>query len=56
MKVSEEFAGNYLKAADVPQPRVFTMTATQHEQMPDGVSKPVLRLQNETRGLVGAVR
>ena len=52
MKVSKEFAGNYLKAADIPQPVIYTMATDGKETMPDKSIKDVLRFQGEKRGLV----
>ena len=52
MKISEAFSGNYLKAADLAQPLVYVITVVEQETMPDGASKPVVRFQNENRGLV----
>ena len=53
MKISEAFAGNFLKAADLPQPRVFTMATVFAETIgEEKQSKPILRFLGEQRGLV----
>lgn len=53
MKISEAFAGNYLKAADLPAPKVFTMqTVTQETLGEDKETKPFIKFHGEQRGLV----
>lgn len=53
MRISEAFSGNYLKAADLPQPRVFVIqSATMQTIGEEKTSKPVLRFIGEQRGLV----
>jgi hypothetical protein len=53
MRISEAFSGNYLKAADLPQPRVFIIQAVGMETIgEERSSKPVIRFQGEQRGLV----
>lgn len=52
MKISEQFAGSYLKAQDLPQPRVMTITGCHQATMPDGTSKPALSFQNEQQQLI----
>lgn len=52
MKMSEQFAGNYFKAADLPQPRVLTIQAVTQEKMPEGDAKPVMRFVGEQQQLV----
>ena len=36
MKISQTFAGSYLKAADVPQPKLVTIEAVIMAKMPEG--------------------
>ena len=53
MKISEAFSGNYLKATDLPQPRVLSMVTVTVESIgEEKSSKPVLRFHGEQRGLV----
>ena len=52
MKISEAFSGNYLKSADLAQAQVYVIASVEQETMPDGANKPVVRFQNENRGLV----
>ncbi len=53
MKISEAFSGNYLKATDLPQPRVLVMATVKAETIGEEKStKPVLRFHGEQRGLV----
>ena len=53
MKISEAFAGNYLKAADLPQPRLLTMQTVTQETLGDQKElKLVVRFHGEQRGLV----
>jgi hypothetical protein len=54
MKISEAFSGNYLKAADLPQPRTFVIQSVSMETIggEERSSKPVLRFHGEQRGLV----
>jgi hypothetical protein len=53
MKISEAFSGNYLKAADLPQPRVLVVQSITLETIgEDRTTKPVLRFIGEQRGLV----
>jgi hypothetical protein len=53
MKISEAFAGSFLKAADLPQPRVLTMQTVVQEMVgEEKQAKLVLRFHGEQRGLV----
>jgi hypothetical protein len=53
MKISEAFSGNYLKAADLPQPRVLVVQSITMETIgEDKTTKPLLRFIGEQRGLV----
>jgi hypothetical protein len=52
MKISEQFVSNYLRAADLPQPRVLTIQTVTHEKMPEGDHKPVMRFVGEQQQLV----
>jgi hypothetical protein len=53
MRISEAFSGNYLKATDLPQPRVLSMVTVTVETIgEEKSSKPVLRFHGEQRGLV----
>lgn len=53
MKISEAFSGSYLKAADVPQPRLFTIQTVNMETIgEERSSKAVIRFHGEQRGLV----
>jgi hypothetical protein len=53
MKISEAFSGNYLKASDLPQPRVLIVQSITMETIGEERStKPVLRFIGEQRGLV----
>jgi len=53
MKISEAFSGSYLKAADLPQPRVLVVQSITKETIgEERSSKPVLRFIGEQRGLV----
>ena len=53
MLISESFAGKFLNAADLPQPRVLTMATVVSETIgEEKSSKPVLRFREEQRGLV----
>jgi hypothetical protein len=53
MKISEAFSGAYLKASDLPQPRVLIVQSIVVEVIgEDKSSKPVLRFIGEQRGLV----
>jgi hypothetical protein len=53
MKISEAFSGSYLKAADLPQPRVFTIAGVGMETIgEERSSKAVIRFHGEQRGLV----
>jgi hypothetical protein len=53
MKISEAFSGNYLKASDLPQPRVLIVQAITMETIgEERTSKPILRFIGEQRGLV----
>ena len=52
MKMSEQFAGNYLKATDLPQPRLLTIQTVQAVRMPEGDTKPSLAFFEEKRQLV----
>lgn len=52
MRISEQFAGNYLKASDLPQPKVFTIAGCEQATMPDGTTKPALRFAGEPQMLV----
>lgn len=52
MKISEQFAGNYLKAQDLPQPKLFTIESCNLVAMPEGDKKPALKFFNEQQQLV----
>lgn len=53
MRISEAFSGNYLKAADLPQPKVFTIQSVGMEVIgEERSSKPVIRFHGEQRALV----
>ena len=53
MRISEAFSGSYLKAADLPQPRIFTIQTVIMETIgEEKQSKPVIRFHGEQRGLV----
>jgi len=53
MRISETFSGKYLKAADLPSPRVLTIQSVGMESIgEEKSSKPVIRFQGEQRGLV----
>lgn len=53
MKISQAFAGSYLKAADVMQPITLTVQSVTMEQIgEERSSKPVVRFYGESRGLV----
>jgi hypothetical protein len=52
MKMSEQFAGSFLKAADLPQPKVFTIAGCETATMPDGTTKPALKFAGEQQQLV----
>lgn len=53
MKISEAFGGSYLKASDLPQPRVLIVQSITMESIgEERSSKPVLRFVGEQRGLV----
>jgi hypothetical protein len=52
MRMSEQFAGNYFKASDLPQPKVLTIQAVTQEKMPEGDTKPVMRFVGEQQMLV----
>ncbi len=53
MRISEAFSGKYLKAADLPQPKVLTIQSVGIETIGDEQSsKPVIRFHGEQRGLV----
>ena len=53
MRISEAFAGNFLKAADLPQPKVCTMQTVVQEMVgEEKQAKLVLRFHGEQRGLV----
>ncbi len=53
MKISEMFAGKYLKASDLSTPRVLSMVTVTVETIgEEKSSKPVLRFHGEPRGLV----
>ncbi len=52
MRISEQFAGNYFKAADLPQPRVLTIQAVTQTKMPEGDTKPVMQFLSEQQQLV----
>ncbi|QEF98800.1 hypothetical protein Mal15_28560 [Stieleria maiorica] len=52
MKMSEQFAGAYLKAADLPHPRVLTIQSVTQTTMPEGDNKPVMRFVGEQQQLV----
>lgn len=52
MKVSQEFSGNFLKAADLHQPRVLTIQAVTKETVGESEQKLVARFAGEPQGLV----
>jgi hypothetical protein len=52
MLISEQFAGTYFKAADLPVPRAMTIQTVTQETMPEGDSKPVMRFVGERQQLV----
>jgi hypothetical protein len=52
MRISEQFSGSYLKASDLPQPKVFTIAGCGQATMPDGTTKPALHFAGETQSLV----
>lgn len=52
MKISEQFSGSYLKASDLPTPKVFTIAGCGQATMPDGRVKPALQFAGETQSLV----
>lgn len=52
MKISEQFAGSYFKAQDLPQPRVLTIQDVTQAKMPEGDTKPALRFVGEQQQLV----
>lgn len=52
MKMSEQFAGSFLKASDLPQPQVFTIAGCETATMPDGTTKPALKFAGEQQQLV----
>jgi hypothetical protein len=52
MKISEQFAGSYFKAQDLPQPRVLTIQDCTQAKMPEGETKPALRFVGESQQLI----
>jgi hypothetical protein len=52
MRISEQFAGSYLKASDLPQPKVFVIAGCETVTMPDQTTKPALRFAGEPQQLV----
>jgi hypothetical protein len=53
MRISQAFCGSYLKAADLPQPKVLIVQSVAMETIgEERSSKPVLRFAGEQRGLV----
>ncbi len=52
MKISQTFAGSYLKAADVPQPKLVTIEAVIMAKMPEGDEKPVVNFVGSDQSLV----
>jgi len=52
MKMSEQFAGSFLKASDLPQPKVFTIAGCETATMPDGTTKPALKFAGEQQQLI----
>jgi hypothetical protein len=52
MKISEQFAGSYFKAADLPQPRVFIIQDCVTAKLPDDSTKPALRFVGEQQQLI----
>lgn len=52
MKISEQFLGSYLKAADLAQPKTFTIKTVSLEKMPEGDTKPCLSFVGESQKLV----
>ena len=49
--INSFFPSSYLRAADVPQPRVLTMTDVVSETFDDGTSKPCVGFQEITQRL-----
>ena len=52
MKISQEYSGNFLKAADLPQPRVLTIQSVTKESVGENEQKLVARFAGEPQGLV----
>lgn len=52
MRISEQFAGNYFKAADLPQPRVLTIQAVELAALPEGETKPAVQFVGEQQQLM----
>jgi hypothetical protein len=52
MKISEQFAGSYFKAQDLPRPRVLTIQDCTQAKMPEGETKPALRFVGEQQQLI----
>lgn len=50
--IMEAFPGKYLKAADVEEPKLYTMSDVNIELMQDGKKKPVLSVQEDERKIV----
>ena len=42
MNINDAFPGKYFKAADVAQPRIFTIASVAIESMQDGTQKPAI--------------
>ena len=42
MNINDAFPGKYFKAADVAQPRIFTIASVAIESMQDGTQKPAV--------------
>lgn len=52
MRISEEFSGSFLKASDLPQPKVFTISGCEKAKLPEGDTKPALRFSGCSQQLV----
>ena len=52
MRISQTFAGSYLKAADIPQPKLLTIEAVILAKMPEGDEKPVVNFVGSDQSLV----
>ena len=52
MRISQQFVGSYLKAADLPRPQAFQIQAVEMGKMPDGDEKPVVNFAGAGQALV----